>query len=275
VSWAYPTASPEYPDLRLAASSQSAFTWESGKVTPGGYAAFTTPAFRRDTALAGPASVDAWISSTAPDADVQVTVTEVRPDGQELYVERGWLRLSHRALDPSSTALSPVHVDTQAAQQLMPVGQPQLARIAVQPFSHVFRAGSKLRIWIDTPSVTGLWNFLLTPTPAALTVHTGRSYPSRLVVGVIPGATAHGLPLPACGSLAEMACRPDPLARSADGSSSGPAGGSSSGARPAGHGPRSAPGLAATGAAGTTLPLVALGALTLGAALRRRTVRGR
>jgi putative CocE/NonD family hydrolase len=265
VSWAYPTASPAYPDLRLATSTQSAETWTRGKVVPGGYAAFTTPAFRHDVALAGPASVDAWISSTAPDADVQATVTEVRPDGQELFVERGWLRLSHRALDPTSTLLNPVHVETQAAQQLMPSGQPQRVRLAVQPFSHVFRAGSALRVWLDTPSITGLWSFLLSPTPSVLTLHTGPAYPSRLVAGVIPGATAQGHPLPACGSLAEMACRPDPLgaAPGGPGGSSGQPGGSSTG----GSHHRGGSDLAATGGVGAT-PWLALGALTLAAGLR-------
>jgi putative CocE/NonD family hydrolase len=265
LSWAFPTASPEYPDLRLATSSQSAFTWTAGKVTPGGYAAFTTPAFRRDTALAGPASVDAWISSTSPDADVQATITEVRPDGQELFVERGWLRLSHRALDASSTPLNPVHVDTQAAQQLMPIGQPQLARLAIQPFSHVFRTRSRLRVWLDTPSVTGLWNFLLSPTPSVLTLHTGHTYPSRLVVGVIPDATAQGHSLPACGSLAEMACRPDPLARASEGSPGGSGGPESSPRHDSSSGHS---GLAATGGTGGVLPLIALTMLVLAAVLR-------
>ena len=216
--------SPEYPDLRLAASSQSALTWTDGKVTPGGYAAFTTPAFRQDTALAGPASLDAWISATAPDADVQATVTEVRPDGQELYVERGWLRLSHRALDRTATALNPVHADTEAAQQLMPLRQPQLTRIAIQPFSHLFRAGSHLRAWLDTPSITGLWSFLLTPTPSVLTLHAGPAYPSRPLVGVIPSATSQGHLLPACGTLAEMAWRADPLRSGSAGAGGGQSG---------------------------------------------------
>lgn len=270
-SWAFPTASPEYPDLRLATSSQSAQTWTSGRVVPGGYAAFTTPAYTRDTVLAGPASVDAWISSTVGDADVQATVTEVRPDGQELYVERGWLRLSHRALDRSSTALLPVHVDTAATQQPVPSGTPQLVRIAVQPFSHVFRRGSRLRVWLDTPSVTGLWSFLLTPTPTRLTVLTGPAHPSRLVVGVAPGATAQGTPLPACGTLAEMACRPDPLPAAGGGRGSS-AGGSGGGSGPGGHLSRSAGDrvpLASTGPS-STLPLIGAAAVAVAAVGRRR-----
>ena len=59
--------------------------------------------------MAGTGSVDLWISSSAADSDVQVTLTEVRPDGTERYVQNGWLRLSHRKLDPArSTDAQPV-----------------------------------------------------------------------------------------------------------------------------------------------------------------------
>ena len=36
------------------------------------------------TVMAGPGSVNLWLRSTAPDTDVAVTLTELRPDGQEL-----------------------------------------------------------------------------------------------------------------------------------------------------------------------------------------------
>jgi putative CocE/NonD family hydrolase len=210
-TYAYPTASPLYASERIATGSDSGATWQSGRVVPGGYAAFTTPPLAQDLSVTGTASLDAWITSTAPDADVQVTVTEVRPDGRELYVQRGWLRLSHRALDRHrSTVLDPVHVDTVAAALPVPAGKPVQARIEVPPFTHVFRAGSRLRVWLDTPSVTGLWSFLLSPTPSVLGVVTDPSHPSRLVLGRVPGDRAPGA-LPPCGSLAMQQCRPDPL----------------------------------------------------------------
>ena len=51
-----------------------------------------------DVTVIGNASVDLWLKSTAPDTDIQVTITEVRPDGKEMYVQNGWLRASDRAL---------------------------------------------------------------------------------------------------------------------------------------------------------------------------------
>ena len=35
----------------------------------------------------------------ATDTDIQVTLSEIRPDGQETYVQSGWLRASRRVLD--------------------------------------------------------------------------------------------------------------------------------------------------------------------------------
>lgn len=241
VRYTYPTASPVYASERIATGSDSGASWSSSPIVPGGHAAYTSAVLTQDLVLTGPASLDAWISSTATDADLQATITEVRPDGQELYVQRGWLRLSHRALDAAqSTVLNPVHVDTEAAQLAMPAGEPQLVRVAIQPFTHVFRSGSRLRLWLDTPSVTGLWNFLLSPLPSMLSVVNDANHASKLVVGAIAGATAQGQPLPACGALASMACRSDPLPKTDPGPGEPPpAGGPAPGS--GGSGPEQPP----------------------------------
>ena len=48
-----------------------------------------------DVTIVGPGSVDLWLRSSAPDTDLQVTLSEIRPDGFETYVQSGWLRASH------------------------------------------------------------------------------------------------------------------------------------------------------------------------------------
>ncbi|CAB4717821.1 MAG: CocE/NonD family hydrolase [Actinobacteria bacterium] len=217
-SYLTPLPSPGLVSEQIAIDQSVAYgvTWQAMPVNPLGSAAFTTAPLTRDLVLTGGASLDLWVTSTAPDADVQVTVTEVRPDGQEVYVQRGWLRLSHRALDRSrSTRTSPYHPHTQAAQRDLPIGEPAAARIEILPFSHAFRTGSSLRIWLDSPSQTGLWGFTpnALPTgvgqPAMLTVLHDAEHPSRLVVTQERGR-ARG-PLPACGALASQPCRRDPL----------------------------------------------------------------
>jgi putative CocE/NonD family hydrolase len=197
-------------------SYSGGLTWQTTPTNPLGSAAFTTGPLRKDLVLAGSASLDLWVRAQAPDADVQVTITEVRPDGQETYVQRGWLRLSHRALDATrSTALRPYHPHTAATQRDLPVGRAVKARIEVLPFAHAFRAGSRLRVWLDSPSPTGLWAFAPNDLPGGLTQPTrlevlhDAAHPSALVVGDLrrdaPGAR------PACGSLVSQPCRSDPL----------------------------------------------------------------
>ncbi|MFN8546234.1 MAG: CocE/NonD family hydrolase [Candidatus Binatia bacterium] len=78
----------------------------------------------RDVTIAGPSSVDLWLRSSAADTDLQVTLTEIRPDGLEVYVQNGWLRASHRRLDRRrSTVLEPrpTHLERHAAP--LPAGE--------------------------------------------------------------------------------------------------------------------------------------------------------
>src|SRR5260221_412755 len=87
---------------------------------------------------------DAFDSSTAPDTELQLMVSEIRPDGQEQFVANGWLRLSQRKLDRTSTPLRPVQTDLQSDVQLLTPGEPVPARAQIEPFNHVFRAGSAI-----------------------------------------------------------------------------------------------------------------------------------
>lgn len=170
---------------------------------PGGDLVYTTPALADDAEFFGNGSVDLWISSTAPDTDVQVTLIEVRPDGQELHVQNGWLRLSHRKLDEQrSTVLQPVHTDLQADAAMLVPGEPVHARIELMPFNHVFRAGSAIRLAIDAP---GGW-FQILPVPATNSVHHTAQMPSSVVLGWLQGHRARA-PLPACGTLLNQPCR--------------------------------------------------------------------
>jgi putative CocE/NonD family hydrolase len=186
---------------------QSHLLWDK-PVPPGGALAWTTPPLEQDLETLGPASADLWLSSTDVDTDLQVTITEVRPDGQETYVARGWLRASQRKLDPKlSTVTRPYQTHKQSDLQLLTPLKPVLARVEVFPFDHVFRAGSALRMIVDTPSQTGGWNFLFRPTAARNTILHDRAHPSRLVLGTLPGRHAKA-PLPACNTLLNQPCRP-------------------------------------------------------------------
>jgi putative CocE/NonD family hydrolase len=177
--------------------------------TPGGALAYTTPKLARTVELLGPAGVDLWLKSTAADTNLQATITEIRPDGQEVYVARGWLRASQRKLDRrASTPTLPVQTDLQSDVRALVPGRPTLVRFAVFPFDYVFRAGSRIRLIIDTPSQTGGWNFEpLADGGVNSILHDSRHH-SELVVGTVPGAVARA-GYPACDTLLNQPCRPD------------------------------------------------------------------
>jgi putative CocE/NonD family hydrolase len=177
---------------------------------PGASVSYTTPRFTKDTEFFGSGSANLWVSSTAPDTDLQLTITEVRPDGQEVYIVRGWLRASHRHLDhKQSTALAPFHSDQQATSRPLQPGRPTYMRVQVFPFDYVFRKGSRLRMWVDAPTgFTGLWSLNFLPNVAINRIYADASHPSHVVLGHLLGGRAHA-PRPACDTMLNQPCRTD------------------------------------------------------------------
>src|SRR5256885_12688139 len=88
-----PGAEANHPD---ADTESGAGQWTASPAGQG-LLRFTTAPLPRALSFYGEASLDLWLSATAGDTDVQVTVSEVRPDGQEMFVQRGWLRASRSA----------------------------------------------------------------------------------------------------------------------------------------------------------------------------------
>jgi putative CocE/NonD family hydrolase len=186
---------------------QNGLLWK-GEEPPGASLAYTTPPLAHDAEFFGSGSANIWLSSTAADTDLQITLTEVRPDGQEVYVARGWLRASHRKVDPRlSTVLAPYQTDTQADALPLTAGQPTYMRIQLWPFDYIFRKGSSIRLWIDAPTgETGGWSFDYTKTPAINRIYADAAHPSAIVLGYLPGGHAEA-PLPTCDTIVNQPCR--------------------------------------------------------------------
>ncbi|WP_159431108.1 CocE/NonD family hydrolase [Fontimonas thermophila] len=184
-------------------------------VIPGGSVALTTPTLDQDLRILGPASLDVWISTPASDVDLQVSLVEVRPDGREMFVQRGWLRASHRALDAvRSTPRLPVHTHRQADVQALTPGAITPLRIEIMPVAHTFHAGSALRVYVEAPlGFSGFRQLALNPLPTTVSVHVGPQTPTRLVFGRAPQPVsipvrADGLP--ACDRTENQPCRSSP-----------------------------------------------------------------
>ena len=171
---------------------------------------FASAPLQHDLTAIGPASVNLWVKSTAADTDLQATVSEVRPDGSELFVQSGVLRASDRALDArASTATHPVPTYLAATARPLPRGKFTELRIPMLPFAYSFRAGSRIRVTIAAPGGDRpTWVFATGSTGGAVTdtVGIGGAMPSALVLSVIPRINPPDAQ-PACPSLRGQPCR--------------------------------------------------------------------
>ena len=91
-----------------------AWNWEQN---PSGSAvSYVSAPLTTNTTVIGGGAVYVWVESSTPDVDLQATVSEVRPDGNETFVQNGWIQASERKLstgsdnefDTPSTTLDPI-----------------------------------------------------------------------------------------------------------------------------------------------------------------------
>jgi len=185
------------------------YNWQP--VADGSSLSYETTPLPRTLTMAGTGNVDLWISSSAVDSDVQVTLTEVRADGTERYVQNGWLRLSHRKLDPTrSTLLNPFHSDEAADMQPLTPGALTEAQIPLFPFAHQFRAGSRIRVTIEAPGGDRPeWAFDTPATNGQVQNRVARdaTHLSRIVLPVLPNGPDLGATAAPCPSLRAQPCR--------------------------------------------------------------------
>ncbi len=197
-------------------AAQWSWNW---KQSPSGSAvSFVTAPLTTDTTVIGAGSVNLWVRSSTPDVDLQATISEVRPDGHETFVQNGWIRASERKLATGSndlfkqpsTALDPIPSFTAADAQPMPRGQFVEVTIPLYYEGHAYRAGSRIRVTISAPNGTQpIWSFGQTvPTgTSTVSIALSPSMPSNLVLPVVPGVDV-STPLPSCQSLRNEPCRP-------------------------------------------------------------------
>ena len=166
-----------------------------------GSALFTSAAFDRRTEVTGPVKLKLWISSTSDDADLFVIVRNMDPDGLEvsypgsnqpkLAAAYGWLRVSHRKLDPErSQPYRPVHTHDEL-QKLEP-GEIVAVEVEVLPTSFVLARGHRLVVEVAANDDPRLFPFTHTDPQdrireGEVTIHTGGSYDSHILLPIIRG----------------------------------------------------------------------------------------
>jgi hypothetical protein len=198
----------------------NASQWEwQWKPNPAGTSvSYVSAPLTQATTVLGGGAVYLWVKSSTPDVDLLATISEVRPDGKESFVQNGWIRASERKLSTDSnnifkrpsTLLEPVPTFKAADASPMPAGT--FVRVAVPLYyqGHAYRAGSRIRVTIAAPNGTQpIWSFSQTKPAgtAVASIAFSQSMPSKLVLPVVPGVPVP-TPLPPCPSLRNEPCRP-------------------------------------------------------------------
>jgi uncharacterized protein len=162
---------------------------------------FTAAPLDSDLEICGPIKLVLYASSTARDTDFFINLSDQfsqsdddRGKGLNPFAElitRGWLRASHRALDPArSTDMVPYHSHSDP-QPLAP-NEVYKFEISLEPMAYLFRKGHRLRLEIvngDSPISEALWPHYYRPDKIGSdTIHHNAAHPSDLILPVSPSA---------------------------------------------------------------------------------------
>lgn len=184
---------------------------------------FSTEPMKQPTEICGPIAARLWISSSTTDADLFLVLRVFSPEGKEVHfvgaadphtpIAQGWLRASHRKLDPElSSPYRPYHTHDEV-WPLEP-GKPYCVEVEVWPTNIVVPAGYRVALSVlghdyeyGGPGIK-IPNFAnemkgcgpaihVDPDdrPAAIyggrtTVHVGGPYDSSVVLPIIPADAA-------------------------------------------------------------------------------------
>ncbi len=190
-------------------TASPSFHWEQSP--PGRAVSYLTAPLPRNTTVVGAGAVHVWVRSSTPNVDLQATISEVRPDGKESFVQNGWVRADERKLDAAkSTRLEPVLSLREADVEPMPANEFVKVTIPLYYEGHAYRAGSRIRVTIAAPNGTQpIWSFANADpagTAQVAIAYGGKATPSNLLLPVIPQASIP-TKLPPCPGLRNEPCR--------------------------------------------------------------------
>jgi hypothetical protein len=160
---------------------------------------FTSAPLDNDLEICGPIKLVLYASSSARDTDFFIKLSDQSPQAPEErakalnpfaeLITRGWLRASHRALDPKhSTEMVPYHTHTNP-QPLTP-NEIYKVEISLEPMAYLIKQGHRLRLEIvngDSPVSEQLWPHYYRPDKVGSdTIHHDAAHPSELILPISP-----------------------------------------------------------------------------------------
>ena len=185
------------------------YDWQ---VNPQGTAvSYVSSPLAADTTVIGAGSLKVWVRSSKKNADLQATVSEVRPDGKESFVQGGWLRGNARKLDKKkSEPLAPVLSLRKKDAEPLPKNEFVPVTIPLYYQGHGYRAGSRIKVTVSAPGGSQpVWAFAKAKPKtgtAKIAIAYGKKRPSKLTLPVVSDV---GIPteLPPCPGLRAEPCR--------------------------------------------------------------------
>ncbi len=137
--------------------------------------------------LIGPLVLRLQAASTATDVDWILKLQDIAADGAATDLTQGWLRASHRALDPSRTREHQPYHPHDRVEPLV-AGEPTWFDIALLPTAHCFRRGHRLRLLLTSRDTDGFAMQGMQHEESNLPARNRIFTSSRLVVPLTAGA---------------------------------------------------------------------------------------
>jgi len=192
----YPATSLGSMGSTSAASSQVM----GGGIPAGMGVSFETLPLPDDLEVTGPLAAVLWVSSSTEDMDLFLTLRNIDADGREVLetgqqgapvpVAKGWLRVSHRELDPElSLPYRPYH--RHKRRLYLTPGEIVEVQVEIWPTSMVFRRGHRIRLDIQPRDGVGSASYMhyhADYNSGTNTIHAGGDTPSYLLLPIIPSA---------------------------------------------------------------------------------------
>jgi uncharacterized protein len=158
-----------------------------------GFLEYSTPRLTENIEVIGPAVLNLYASTTDDEVLWFISLREVDPQGNEKILTRGWLRGTHREVDPNrSKPWAPYHPHTKS-EPLTP-GEVYEFNIPIVPTANLFKAGSIIKLKIsctDDPPKNPLemlaGGSLYRQSPSRVTVYHDPDHPSCLYLPITKG----------------------------------------------------------------------------------------
>jgi uncharacterized protein len=194
-------------DLWTASPS---YDWSQPK--PENSVSYMTEPLAEDVTVVGDGEVELWVRSEARSVDLIASVSEVRPDGKEAYVQSGYMRTSVRKVFKKQSTLGDP-VPTFRKKDAAPLKKGKWTQVRVPLFyqAHPYREGSRIRVTVQAPGGDQpIWAFAKTRTfprgTPEVAIARDSEHASRLVLPVVGGLEAP-TELPPCPGLRGQPCR--------------------------------------------------------------------